>query len=225
MIDKGYVSSIPFPDPRQALAEGVVAVGGRLDVGTLYHAYVKGIFPWPQDGYPMLWFSPEERGILIFDELRVPRSLQRTLKKNHDYRFTKDQAFRRVVEACRRQFRPGQFGTWIIPEMVEAYERFHDAGFAHSFEVWKGDELVGGLYGVFVEGVFSGESMFHAEPEASKRALIFAIESLRADGVQWIDTQMVTDVVERLGGRLIPRNEYLNMVRAAQETWNRRGRA
>lgn len=221
MIDKGYVSSIPFPDPRQALAEGVVAVGGRLDVGTLYHAYVKGIFPWPQEGYPMLWFCPDERGILVFDEMKIPRSLQRSLKKNAGYRFSRNEAFRRVVESCRRQYRPGQLGTWILPEMVEAYARFRDAGFAHSFEVWKGSELVGGMYGVFVEGVFSGESMFHTEADASKRALIFAIESLKAEGVKWIDTQMVTDVVEKLGGRLIPRHEYLALMREAQDDWLR----
>lgn len=222
MIDKGYVSSIPFPDPRQALAEGVVAVGGRLDVGTLYNAYVKGIFPWPQEGYPMLWFCPDERGVLFFDELKIPRSLQRSLKKNPEYRFSTNEAFGLVVENCRKQARPGQFGTWILPEMVEAYTRFFEAGFAKSFEVWKGSELVGGMYGVFVEGVFSGESMFHREPEASKRALLFAIETLKAQDVKWIDTQMVTDVVEKLGGRLIPRHEYLSLMRDAQEDWQRR---
>lgn len=218
MIDRGFRSSIQFPNPRQALAQGLVAIGGRLDVGTLYHAYRRGIFPWPQEGFPMLWFCPDERGILFFDELKIPRSLVRSLRGNKDYRFTRNQAFAEVVEACRLQSRPGQDGTWILPEMVEAYVNFHRAGFAHSFEVWKNEDLVGGLYGVLVEGVFSGESMFHRERDASKRALIFCVESLRADGLKWMDTQMVTGVVERLGGRLIPRDEYLTLMEKTKES-------
>lgn len=220
MIDKGYRSSVDFPDPRRSMAEGLVAIGGKLDVGTLYHAYARGIFPWPQPELPMLWFSPEERGVLIFDEMKIPRRWRAMLKDRGGLRFTRDEAFRRVVEACRKQPRPGQDGTWILPEMVEAYENFHAAGFARSYEVWRGEELVGGLYGVFVEGAFSGESMFHLEDDASKRALHFAVESLRAEGLKWMDTQMVTPVVENFGGRLIPRDEYLKMLRETQRKWN-----
>lgn len=222
--DKGFRSSVEFADPRFAMEEGLVAIGGRLDVGTLYHAYSRGIFPWPQSELPMLWFSPEKRGVLMFEDLRLPRRWKAVLADKTGLRFSRDEAFRQVVEACREQPRPGQDGTWILPEMIEAYENFHRAGFAKSFEVWRGDRLVGGLYGVFVEGVFSGESMFHHEDDASKRALQFAVESLRADGLSWMDTQMVTPVVEAFGGKLIPRDQYLRLMRAAQKAWNKPGR-
>lgn len=219
-MDKGFRSTVDFPDPRQAMAEGLVAIGGRLDVGTLYHAYSRGIFPWPQPGLPMLWFSPEKRGILMFDELHVPRRWKTILKDNAGLRFTCNAAFRDVVEACREQPRPGQDGTWILPEMIDAYVNLAAAGFARSFEVWRGDRLVGGLYGVIVEGAFSGESMFHHEDDASKRALLFAVDSLRAEGYRWMDTQMVTPVVEAFGGKLIPRDEYLRLLRETQKKWN-----
>lgn len=219
--DKGFVSSLDFPDPRQALSEGLVAIGGRLDVGTLYHAYRRGIFPWPQEGLPMLWFSPEQRGVLFFNELHVPKSLHRARRRRRDLRFSVNENFAAVVEACREQKRPGQKGTWILPEMVEAYARFHEAGFALSVEVWKGQELVGGIYGVLVEGAFSGESMFHREPDVSKLALLFLVEELRRRGLRWMDTQMVTPVVAALGGRMMPRREYLFLLRETQEAWNR----
>lgn len=218
--EKGYLSSIDFPDPRHAYEQGLVAVGGRLDVGTLYHAYRRGIFPWPQEGLPMLWFSPEERGVLFFDELHVPRRWRSLLKPEPALRFSENAAFRDVVRACQAQPRPGQAGTWILDEMIDAYENLRRAGLARSFEVWRGDSLVGGLYGVFVEGVFSGESMFHREDDASKRALLFAVERLKADGLSWMDTQMVTPVVEAFGGRLMPRDEYLKLMRREQARWN-----
>lgn len=221
--EKGFQSSVDFPEPRETFAEGLVAIGGRVDVGTLYHAYRRGIFPWPQENLPMLWFSPEQRGVLFFDQLRVPRSLQRSQRRTPDLRLTLDQAFVEVVEACRLQKRPGQAGTWILPEMVEAYRRFHEAGFAHSVEVWRGDNLVGGVYGVFVEGVFSGESMFHRETDASKKALLFLIDHLRQRGVQWMDTQMVTPVVAALGGTLIPRDQFLRLMKESQRAWNAPG--
>lgn len=220
--DKGFLSSLDFPDPRNAMAEGLVAVGGRLDVGTLYHAYRKGIFPWPQDDLPMLWFSPEERGVLFFDEVHVPRRLKRSMRGDVNLRFSMDEAFGEVIKNCRRQKRVDQAGTWILPEMVEAYQHFFEAGFAHSFEAWRGDRLVGGLYGVFVEGVFSGESMFHSEDDASKKVLLFAIEKLKKKNLNWIDTQMVTPVVASFGGRLVPRNDYLVMMKQAQADWNQR---
>lgn len=215
--DEGFVSTIDFPDPRRAMAEGLVAVGGRPDVGTLHHAYRRGIFPWPQEGYPLLWFCPETRGVLFFDELHIPRRWRRNLGDLSGLRFTRDTCFRQVVEACRGQRRPGQSGTWITPELVDAYERFHQAGFARSFEVWRGDTLVGGLYGVMVRGVFSGESMFHAETDASKRALLFSVQCLQAEGLTWMDTQMVTPVVEAFGGRSLSRDDFLLLLRRSQK--------
>lgn len=221
--EKGFLSSVDFPDPRNAYEEGLVAVGGEVDVGTLYHAYRRGIFPWPQEGLPMLWFSPEMRGVLFFEELHVPRRWKALLKPDPALSFRENTAFADVIRACQNQPRPGQSGTWILDEMVEAYENFHRAGFARSFEVWRGSDLIGGLYGVFVEGVFSGESMFHHEADASKRALLFAVERLKAEGLTWIDTQMVTPVVEAFGGRLIPRDEYLLLMRGEQAKWNKPG--
>ena len=147
--------------------DGLIAVGGTLDVATLFHAYKKGIFPWPQVGYPMLWFSPEKRGVIDFSELHIPRSLAK-LQTRGEYTFTLDQSFEQVIDACQRQPRKSQPGTWIVPELKSAYIRFHEAGFAHSVECWKGEQLVGGIYGVFVEGIFSGESMFHELPNVSK---------------------------------------------------------
>lgn len=219
MIEKGFVSSVDFPDVRTSWVDGLVAVGGVPDVGTLYHAYRRGIFPWPQEDLPMLWFCPEERGVLVFDEIHVPRSLQRVLSSDSSVglRFSCNENFEGVITSCRSQRRPGQDGTWILPEMVEAYLNFFRAGFARSFEVWRGSELVGGMYGVLVEGVFSGESMFHREDNASKRALLYAVDVLRGEGLKWIDTQIVTPVVESLGGRLIPRLEYLQWLKAARK--------
>lgn len=218
MNDPGYLSSVNFPDPRGFWPEGVVAVGGRVDVGTLYHAYRRGIFPWPQEGYPMLWFCPDQRGILDFSDFHIPRRLKQQMKDD-GLRFSRNEAFSDVIAGCREQPRPGQNGTWITSEMEEAYCHFHEAGFAHSFEAWRGEKLVGGLYGVMVKGVFSGESMFHRESEASKKVLVYAVETLRSEGHQWIDTQMVTPVIESFGGKMIPKEEYLLRMRARQEKW------
>lgn len=212
-----YNSSIDFPDPSGFFAEGLVAVGGDLDVGTLYHAYRRGIFPWPQEGLPLLWFCPDERGVLFFKDLRVPRSAKKLLKDDARYQFTRNHAFRNVVEACRAQPRPGQSGTWILPEMVDAYVEMRKHGLAESFEVWHDGVLVGGLYGVRIDGVFSGESMFHHEEDASKRALLFAARSLEAEGLAWMDTQMVTSVVGHFGGRLMRKREFLALLRSTQE--------
>lgn len=216
MLEKGFISTVEFPDPRLSWAEGLVAVGGVPDVGTLYHAYRRGIFPWPQEGVPMLWFCPEERGVLFFEELHVPRRLKSAMKDS-GLRFSMNEAFEQVIHACRHQVRPGQAGTWILPEIEEAYRRFHQAGFAHSFEAWRGDQLVGGLYGVLVEGAFSGESMFHTETDASKKVLLHAIEHLQNEGHEWMDTQMVTPVVASFGGRLIPKSEYLRLLKERQQ--------
>src|SRR5688500_11695107 len=148
-----------FPDPRYAPSD-VVAMGEDLRVGTLREAYRKGIFPWPHDGLPLPWFSPRHRAVILFDELRVGRSLARA-KKRAPFAFTIDRDFRSVVAACAEAERPEQDGTWIAPNIISAYTQFHDAGDAHSIEVWEGEQLVGGLYGVDAGGVFTGESMFH----------------------------------------------------------------
>lgn len=207
-----WTSSVEFPDPRETLAEGILAVGGKLDVGTLYAAYSRGIFPWPHPGMPMLWFSPEKRGVLFFEDLKIPESLRRFRRRNPQIQFTVNQSFTEIMDECSKQPRPGQDGTWIIAAMKRAYLDFFNAGFCLAIGVWEDGILIGGIYGVLVEGVFSGESMFYKKSNASKLALWKLIEILSEMGHQWIDVQMVTPVVESLGGKYIDREEYLELL-------------
>jgi leucyl/phenylalanyl-tRNA--protein transferase len=203
------MDAIEFPNPREATEEGLIAVGGTLDTPTLLAAYGKGIFPWPQEGYPMLWFSPDPRGVLDFQDLHVPDSLLKFAKKNSHWKFTINQAFADVIGQCRLQKRPGQDGTWILPEIQKAYIDLHKAGHAISLEAWDSGDLVGGIYGVLQNGLFSGESMFYKAPNASKMCLWKMIEYLKSLGHAWMDIQMVTPVTEQLGGKYIPREEFL----------------
>lgn len=203
-----------FPDPRYAPSD-VVAMGEDLRVETLREAYRKGIFPWPHDGLPLPWFSPRRRAVIFLDELHVGRSLRKA-QQRANFTFTVDRDFRAVIAECATADRPDQDGTWIEPEMIEAYTRFHDAGDAHSVEVWEGDTLVGGLYGVDCGGLFTGESMFHRRPEASKLALLFLMERLRERGVPLLDCQVMTPHMEALGAREIPRARYLDLLAETQ---------
>lgn len=186
----------------------LVAVGGELTVESLKLAYSNGIFPWPQEGLPMLWFSPDPRGILDFSEFHIPMSLKKFARKNPQLKFTWDQAFAEVIEQCALQKRPGQSGTWILPEMKAAYVELHQEGLAHSLECWDGSQLVGGIYGVQIGGVFSGESMFYLKPNISKMCFWKLVDKLRAEGQQWMDIQMVTPVTEAFGGKYISRAEF-----------------
>lgn len=190
---------------------GLVAVGGELSVENLVTAYRHGVFPWPASSNPLEpipWFCPPERGVLEFQDLHIPRSLTQARRRAR-YRYSIDTAFEDVIAACARAYRPGQPGTWITLPMLTAYGELHRAGFAHSVEVWDETELVGGIYGVAVDGAFAGESMFHTRPNASKLALLYLIEHLAARGATWIDIQMVTPHLEALGARAIPRAEFL----------------
>lgn len=200
-----------FPDPRLADEDGVVAFGGDLHPTTLLAAYRQGIFPWPVNGLPMVWFSPAERAVLRFAELHLPRSLARAWRQ-HRWQLTLDRAFAAVIAACAQAPRPGQDGTWITPELERAYVRLHHMGIAHSAEVWDGDQLVGGIYGVAVDGVFSGESMFHRAPNASKVALLHLVGHLQSRGLDWIDIQVMTPHMQRLGARDLPRDEFLTLL-------------
>jgi len=199
---------VAFPDPSSASADGIVAVGGDLHPETLLLAYRQGIFPWPVEGLPLLWFCPAERGILEFANLHIPRSLTRA-RKQTALRFTIDAAFPAVIRACAQAPRPGQDGTWITLPIVAAYSLLHRLGIAHSVEAWNGHDLVGGIYGVAIDGAFAAESMFYHQPNASKLALLHLIEHLQARGLEWLDTQMLTPHVERLGGTTIPRAAFL----------------
>ena len=187
----------------------IVAVGGELSVENLVRAYARGIFPWTVQGQPILWFCPDPRGVLDFADLHIPKSLKKWARQNPKIKFTENRAFSSVIRECSTQVRPGQDGTWILPEMIEGYERLFKAGFVRSFEAWQEDHLVGGLYGVDVGGVFSAESMFYKKPNVSKMCLWNLIQRLQSEGRTWMDIQMVTPVSEQFGGRYISRAEFL----------------
>lgn len=207
---------IQFPNPRQTTPEGIVAIGGKLDVEILKSAYRSGIFPWPQEGYPMIWFCPDPRGVLDFADFHVPESLQKFAKKQmkleNPWRFTMNQAFPEVIKQCRLQKRPEQNGTWILPEIQKAYLEFFKAGYVKSLECWDGDQLIGGIYGVEVNDVFAGESMFFKKQNASKMCLWKMIEHQKSLGRTWMDIQMVTPVTEAFGGKYISREEFLQRI-------------
>ena len=203
----------PFPPVSKALASpnGLLCAGGDLSPARIVDAYSRGIFPWFSDGDPILWWSPDPRMVLFPGELKVSRSLRKTLARGaFETRF--DTAFRRVMQECA-QPRDGQGGTWILPEMVEAYTALHEQGFAHSVESWRDGELVGGLYGVALGKVFFGESMFTRATDASKVALAALVERLRADGFGMIDCQQATGHLASLGARAIPREEFVKRLR------------
>jgi leucyl/phenylalanyl-tRNA---protein transferase len=203
---------VEFPDPCTANPDGIVAVGGDLHPQSLQQAYRQGIFPWPVEGLPLLWFSPAERGVLEFAELSIPRSLARARRRTC-LRFTIDAAFPAVIRACAATARPGQEGTWITPAIITAYTRLHRMGIAHSVEAWNGDRLVGGIYGVDVDGGFAAESMFYREPNASKLALLHLIGHLQSRGLDWLDIQVLTPHVARLGAKAISRDKFLEKLR------------
>ena len=189
-----------FPDPRDADGDDVVAIGGDLHPETLQLAYRSGIFPWPHRGLPLLWFSPDPRAVLDFDQLHVPERLARK-RRNTKLSFTIDRAFPEVIAACQHVPRSGQDGTWIT----------------HSVEAWdESGALVGGLYGVSAGGFFSGESMFHRVSDASKLCVLHLVEHFQSRGVAWLDVQTMTPHFEALGAVDISRDEFLDRVEAAQ---------
>jgi leucyl/phenylalanyl-tRNA--protein transferase len=188
--------------------DDIVAVGGDLEPATLLAAYRRGIFPWPVEELPLLWFCPRERAVLRFAELHVPRSLARARRRTALH-FTIDMAFDAVIHGCATTPRPEQDGTWIMPDIVVAYGRLHRLGIAHSVEAWRGDVLVAGVYGVDVDGAFAAESMFHREADASKLALLHLVEHLRVRGLDWMDVQVMTPHLARLGARALPRDVFL----------------
>ena len=207
---------IRFPDPRRAGPEGLVAFGGNLHPATLLEAYRRGLFPWPIEHYPLTWFSPPERAIIEFGALHVPRRLARERRRT-SLRLTIDRDFGSVIKSCAAAVRPAEDGTWITEEMISAYCELHRRGHAHSAEAWAADgRLVGGIYGVEVDGAFAGESMFYAEPNASKLALLYLIEHLSSRGLDWIDIQVMTPHMEKLGAKLVTRDEFLERLAATR---------
>jgi leucyl/phenylalanyl-tRNA--protein transferase len=198
----------PFPPVHKALAEpnGLLAAGADLSTERLLLAYSHGIFPWYSEGQPILWWSPDPRMVLFVDELKVSRSLRKAARRGA-FELRTDSAFLDVVRACAEP-RPGQDGTWIGPEMIDAYARLHRLGHAHSVESWHDGRLVGGLYGVLIGRVFFGESMFARVTDASKVALLRLAAILRRLEVPLIDCQQETEHLATLGARPIPRREF-----------------
>lgn len=201
-----------FPHPSLAEPDGLLGVGGDLHPGRLLLGYANGIFPWYSRGQPILWFSPDPRFVLFPDELQVPRSLKKIVRRG-DYQITLDRAFPQVIARCKARHRPGQRGTWITADMEQAYNQLHTLGYAHSAEAWRDGELVGGLYGVSLGHLFSGESMFADQPDASKVAFVWLARQLRAWGFGLIDSQVHTEHLERFGAHHIPRTRYLALVK------------
>lgn len=200
----------PFPPLQAALRHpnGLLAIGGELTPQRLLDAYRRGIFPWFNQGEPILWWSPDPRMVLFPDEQKISRSLARRLKRQ-DYEIRFDTAFRDVMQACADTLRDGQPGTWIVPEMIDAYCRLHESGHAHSVETWIDGKLVGGLYGVKLGRMFYGESMFHRAADASKIAFAHLVDWLRQNHVGMIDCQMHTTHLASLGAREIPRDDFI----------------
>jgi leucyl/phenylalanyl-tRNA---protein transferase len=205
---------LAFPPPERAPRAGALAVGGDLRPERLLLAYSLGIFPWYSEGEPIFWHSPDPRMVLLADEIRVPRSLRRTVRQGR-FRLSLDTAFGRVVEGCAGVPRPGQAGTWITKAMRDAYVELHRRGFAHSAEAWLGDELVGGLYGVSLGAAFSGESMFARVADASKVAFVTLVEQLRRWGISLVDCQVYTEHLARFGAAEWPRLEFLDALKDA----------
>jgi leucyl/phenylalanyl-tRNA--protein transferase len=203
-----------FPDPRSARGD-IIAIGEDLSVETLREAYRHGIFPWPHDKLPLPWFSPRRRAVIFFDELHIGRTLRRSMRRAQ-FTFTIDKAFDSVIRACASTPRAEGEGTWIGPEIIRAYSRLHLEGDAHSVEAWEGNALVGGLYGIDAGGLFTGESMFHHRPDASKLALLHLIEHLRERGANWLDCQIMTPHMRALGAREIPRAQFLDLLAETQ---------
>ena len=206
MIPKRIRYELAFPHPGEADENGIVAYGGDLSPSRLLLAYRSGIFPWFSAGDPILWWSPDPRLVLNLEDFRLRKSLRKRLK-HFEIRF--DTAFGDVIRACAAVPREGQTGTWILPEMIEAYEVLHAMGHAHSAEAWRDGRLVGGLYGVEVGGLFCGESMFSHVSDASKAALAALVEHLALRGFEMIDAQVPTAHLKSLGAIEIGRETFL----------------
>ena len=213
LLDRAVDS--PFPDPALAETEpnGLLAVGGDLSPARLVNAYRRGIFPWYSEGQPILWWSPDPRLVLWPGDVHLSRSLRKTLRSGR-FRVSLDAAFGAVIRGCAAP-RPGAEGTWIVPDMVAAYERLHVLGIAHSAEAWRDGTLVGGLYGVALGRVFFGESMFSRVSDASKVAFVHLVRRIAGWGYALIDCQMHTAHLERLGAVTIPRDAFLATVERA----------
>ena len=214
MIPQINKYSLDFPDPNSASEDGIVAWGGDLIPSRLVRAYQNGIFPWYMKGEPILWWSPDPRLIMELDDFKLSRSLKKSLKK-FEYRF--DTNFLKVITKCGSTQRADQNGTWVQPDIIEAYETLHGIGIAHSIESYQNDVLVGGLYGVVVGKVFCGESMFADANDASKSAYAVLIKHLKEWGYEFIDCQVPTDHLKSLGAKEVTREYFLEKLEKANK--------
>ncbi|MDR1126311.1 MAG: leucyl/phenylalanyl-tRNA--protein transferase [Deltaproteobacteria bacterium] len=208
--------SVLFPPVELAEPDGLLAIGGDLSAGRLLAAYRQGIFPWYGENSPILWWSPNPRCVLFPERLHLPASLRRVMNSGR-FSFTVNRSFRAVMEGCARTPRPGQDGTWIVPEMSEAYSELHRRGRAHSVETWQEGELAGGLYGISLGRVFFGESMFYRRPDASKAALAWLVQNLARLGFEIMDCQQETDHMLRFGAELVDRSEFLRIIKRSEQ--------
>jgi leucyl/phenylalanyl-tRNA--protein transferase len=205
-----------------AIEEGLLAVGGDLSIERLVQAYRQGIFPWYSEDDPILWWSPDPRLVLYPEAIHVSRSLRKLIHRNR-FTVTLDRAFGRVIRACAGNRGPDHPGTWIVPEMITAYERLHAVGLAHSVEAWEGDALAGGLYGVSLGGCFFGESMFTRVTNASKVALVRLAEGLRQEGFGLIDCQVTSEHLIHFGARELPRRQFMQELQNVLNQSTRQG--
>ena len=202
-----------FPEVSSALRDpnGLLAIGGDLSPERLVNAYQHGIFPWFNAGQPILWWSPDPRCVLLPDKLKISRSLKKILQKNK-FSVTFNQSFRQILEACAAP-RKGIEETWITREMMDAYLELHQSGYAHSVECWHEGELAGGLYGVAIDQIFFGESMFSRESNASKVALVHLVQQVKKQKFRLIDCQVHSHHLQNLGAEPMPRDMYINILR------------
>ena len=210
-----------FPDPREAEESGLLAVGGDLNPERVLLAYSLGIFPWYEEE-PILWFSPNPRLVLRPTDIHISRSLQKVLQKE-EYSIRADTAFEQVIRECQEAFRPGQDGTWITEDLIDAFCQLHQYGYAHSIEAWKKDELVGGLYGLSIGGTFFGESMFAKTDNASKVAFASLAKKLEEWDFDLIDCQVTTTHLARFGAEEWDRDKFLRELRVSMDKKTRRG--
>ncbi len=212
-----------WPNPAEAMPDGIVAIGGDLVPERLVQAYARGIFPWYSDGQPILWHCPDPRFVLLPSKLHVSKSLRRSINKG-TYRIELDVAFPEIIAACAKQRRPGQRGTWITRDMKSAYVQLFELGLAHSAAAFLGDALVGGLYGVSLGRTFFGESMFANAPDASKTAFVALVEQLQRWDFDLIDCQQETEHLERFGAESWPREKFLAVLSESIDRPTRQGR-
>ena len=207
-------SRIEFPNPELADEDGLLAIGGDLSPDRLIKAYQNGIFPWYSEGQPILWFSPDPRMVLYPKNFKRSKSLKRVLRSDR-FKLRIDTNFEAVIRACSATPRPGQNGTWIIEDMIQAYLELHRLGIAHSFETYRDDKLVGGLYGISLGAAFFGESMFHHCPDSSKYAFANLVSFAQQNDFHFIDAQTPTDHLESLGAEELNRNKFFQQLEQA----------